>query len=339
MRVLLCSLCLLSISLITGCQFSSKNKTANITYQYDITRTIKTVDEIDLTYHLDVPNIKSAVPLMLIIDGSSCGGPKPGLFDIMRPNPQTPLPYARLIVEKIGVGLEDSGESCSDLFSQNYSIEDRLLQHMRALQHIRKNAPWWDGDLLIWGWSDGGDIGARLTAYYPNTKRAVLGGMGGGFTMEEHFKDILSCRPEKFTTAEERQPCLDYHNKLFTDIRNNPTWQKTWSGEDNSYKVWETRLFARLSILLKDNPVPILIIHGEKDKYGTPVQSARKLISDLKSANNTAFTYWEIPGMEHTFGPNDQDKRSTYLDAMRDWLLLGEGQQPEISTSKIKLEK
>ncbi|MEE9347613.1 MAG: prolyl oligopeptidase family serine peptidase [Robiginitomaculum sp.] len=321
---------LATVFLVSACQQPSPSP-ASISYQYNVSRTIKTVDEIDLTYHLDIPDAQTQRPLMLIIDGSSCRGPKPGLFNIMRPDESAPSPYARLIVEKIGVGLEDDGSSCSDLYLQNYSIEDRVFQHMRALQHIRKTAQWWNGDLLLWGWSDGGDVAARLTAYYPKTKRAVLGGMGGGLTMEEHFKDIISCQPDKFPTATERQPCLDHYTEIFTDIRNNPTWQKTWSGDDNSYKVWETRLFARLSILLADNAAPILIVHGEDDHYATPVQSARKLVADLKAEGNSAYTYWEIKDMGHSFGPDDDDKRRLYLDAMRDWLLIDGVKQPAIT--------
>lgn len=163
---------------LAACQNAPTVNTTS--YSYNNVRTIQTVEEVALTYRLDHPNTIKPVPLLLVIDGSTCRGlGTNSMLTILKPDGSAPKPFGRLIVDKIGVNINDDGESCSDLFLQNYSIEDRLIQHLRALQHLRKNSPWWNGELLIWGWSDGGDIAAQLTAYYPNTRRAVLGAMGG----------------------------------------------------------------------------------------------------------------------------------------------------------------
>ena len=226
-----------------------------------------------------------------------------------RPSADSPKPYARIAVEKPGVDHEASYPSeCSEEFLKYYTIEQRVTDHLRVLQHLTAEASWWNGELLIWGWSDGGDIAAQLTAYYPNVTRAILGAMGGGFTMEEHFKDFWVCPKERL--GDKRAACIAQLDAQFQEMFDNPTWTKTWSGPDNAWKVWPGRLRSRLVNVLQDNTSPILIVHGEKDFDSTPVASARKLVKELQDAGNTSFTYWEIPNMEHGWSKLPKNKET-----------------------------
>lgn len=323
-RLMSLALCFLSI----GC--TSEPDRYDVSYTYDNVHEIMTVKEAPLSYRLDFPEtVAETVPLLVVIDGSSCRGPATnGLIDLLKPDASSPVPYARLIVEKIGVDLEDDGETCSDLFSQNYTIQNRVLNHLRVLQHIRGEHEWWNGKLLIWGWSDGGDIAAQLTAYYPNTKRAVLGAMGGGITMAEHFRDQDFCPADRFQSSEQKERCIAKLQARFDDIRANPSSEKTWLGGDNTYKVWESRLFSRLSHLLVDNQVPILIVHGTEDKG--QIKSARALKEDLDAAGNAAYTYWEIETMTHTPRQLTSEQGDRLYKAMRDWLLTGKTLKPDL---------
>jgi len=313
---------------LNGC--TSDPERADLSYTYDNVHHILTVKEIPLSYRLDIPeDISKTVPLLVVIDGSSCRGPGTnGLIDLLKPDANSPLPYARLIVEKIGVELEDDGETCSDLFSQNYTIQNRVLNHLRVLQHLRGEQKWWNGELLIWGWSDGGDIAAQLTAYYPNTQRAVLGAMGGGITMAEHFRDQDFCPADRFQSSEQKESCIAKLQARFDDIRTNPSSAKTWLGDDNTYRVWESRLFSRLSHLLVDNQVPILIVHGKEDKG--QIKGARALKKDLEAGGNTVYTYWEIENMGHSPRQLTAEQGNRLYMAMRDWLLTGETLKPDM---------
>jgi len=322
------------ILLLIACKNAGSIET---TYSYDNVRVIQTVEEISLSYRLDHPNAANLVPLLVVIDGSTCRGlGTNGMLSVLKPDNSTPEPYARLIVEKIGVDLNDAGENCSDLFLQNYSIEDRVIQHLRVLQHLRKNAPWWNGELLIWGWSDGGDIGAQLSAYYPNTKRVVLGAMGGGITMAESFRDVDFCPIGKFENAKARKICTDKLTSRYDNIRRNPRWDETWLGGDNTLKVWESRLFSRLSHLLIDSQTPTLIVHGEKDH--SQIKGARKLRNDLQEAGNTAFTYWEVEGMGHSPRDMTSEQNALLYAAMRDWLLVGNIEKPDLGTPEYEFD-
>ncbi len=300
-------------------------------YIYEDIITIPTLDDRDLIYIIDRPDGELKVPIFLSIDGSSCVGQLRAKFKkSFRPSPDSPRAYARVAVEKPGVSHDAGhGSECSEEFLKYYTIEQRVIDHMRVLQHLKSTAKWWNGELLIWGWSDGGDIAAQLTAYYPNVTRAVLGAMGGGYTMEEHFKDFWVCPKER--TGDKRAACIAKLDAQFQDMFDNPTWTKTWSGADNSWKVWPGRLHSRMVNVLQDNTTPILIVHGEKDFDSTPVASARKLVEDLKAAGNTAFTYWEIPNMEHGWSKLPKPQGQALEAAMLNWLLgtpIGPGGPP-----------
>jgi dipeptidyl aminopeptidase/acylaminoacyl peptidase len=107
-------------------------------------------------------------------------------------------------------------------------------------------------------------------------------------------------------------------------MTDNPTWTKTWSGSDNTHRVWASRLHTRLTHLLLDNQTPILIVHGAEDFDNVPVESARTLVSALTDAGQDSFTHWEVPGMKHGPASLPADRIQPLFDAMRDWLLTGD---------------
>jgi pimeloyl-ACP methyl ester carboxylesterase len=290
---------------------------------YDEGHTIATVDGRELSFFVDRPETGQPAPLLLMVDGSSCVGQlRPGWRGLCRPGPDQPAPFARLMVEKPGVEPDaDHGAECSQEYLRHYTIDNRVFDHLRVLQHLRADADWWNGELLIWGWSDGGDIASQIVAYYPDVTRAVLGAMGGGYTMAEHFENFWICPADQIPDADERASCIEDLRSLFQQMADNPTWQETWSGSDNSWRLWTTRLDSRLVHVLEDNTTPILIVHGADDYDATPVASARVLVEALEAANNTHFEYWEIPCMGHGWGSLPATQGSAVEAGMLDWLL------------------
>ena len=316
------------------------------TYAPTSTHTLMTIDGRFMSFYLDIPTeVRDGhkLPLLISVDGSGCTGQlREGSVDLFHPgNAYTTnyRPFVRLMVEKPGVKpTQTYGEECSEEFLRHYSITQRVLDHMQVIQHLRATADWWSGEVLVFGWSDGGDIAAQLVAYHGGVDRAVLGAMGGGLTMAEHFERFWQC-PEDMEPTQ-RVECQNDLGATLDDIRDNPTWTKTWSGQDNSYKVWATRLDSRLSHILRDNTVPILIVQGEEDRFGTPVESARALVSDLEAAGNTAFTYWEIPMMEHgwlqeTDAGFTVESGKALEEAMLAWLLEGQASEALKSLSGL----
>ncbi len=332
-------------SRVVSLTVNERNPAMATDYVYAQRVDIKTLNERDLVYFLDRPKVDELresrkVPLLIVVDGSRCVGQlRPGMRSLYRPHSDRPIQYARLMVEKPGVSPEANDPTeCSDDFLKYYTMDRRVTDHLRVLQHLKKTgADWWNGEVLIWGWSDGGDIAVQLTAYYPNVTRAVLGAMGGGYTMAEHFEDFWICPEDR--VGEKRAECLAELRGQFQQMFDNPTWTKTWSGQDNSWQVWRTRLFARHAEVLKDNTVPILIVHGEKDYDSTPVASARKLVEMLNESGNTAYTYWEVPGMGHGPSSLPDAQNAAFELAMLNWVLgvdTGPGGPPQFGAQLAK---
>ena len=283
---------------------------------------IAAIDERPIRFYIDRPQSTEKLPLLIVIDGSGCVGQlRPSSWGNYAPQPDDPVRYARLMVEKPGVAPDASDHSveCSKEFYRSYTINNRVQDHLRVLQHLNARADWWNGEVLVWGWSDGGDVAAQLVVARPDIRRAVLGAMGGGYTMAEHFENFWACAP---ASTAQRDKCLADLRSDFARIENNPSGTLYWNGE--SHATWASRLRSRLSAPLADNRVPILIVHGELDKENTPVESARKLVSDLQASGNSAFTYWEIAGMGHGWRELPDSRQAVVLSSMLNWLLKGE---------------
>ena len=285
------------------------------------TISISRVDGSPLQLFVTVPeSTATKVPLVLIIDGSGCVSSKREDFraNYLAVGGRVGRAVATLAVEKPGVEPGAAwGSKCSETFLRHYSIDQRVLDHLRAIQHLRKHASWWNGDIYLYGWSDGGMIGAQVAAYTPEVKRAVLGGTGGGIPMTAQFENYFMCAPDR---TKDRDACITKVREQFRDIRDNPSPLKTWSGDDNSYRTWATRLDSVEYHIIKDLKIPVLMAHGALDRDGTPVESARELMRLLKADGETHVQYWEIPSMGHGIGNVEPVRREKLLNAMYNWL-------------------
>ena len=278
-------------------------------------------DQRPITFYIDYPgNLDAKVPLLVLIDGSGCGGQmRDALETLYRPGPDIPYRFARIRVEKPGVMPHDDGTSCTEDFRRYYTIDNRVTDHMRVLQNLAATADWWDGRIFLWGWSDGGDIAAHLSAYRPDVSRVVLGAVGGGFDFRTLFEDFWACADESMPQAA-REECRTSLRAQFTQIEDNPTWRETWGGEDNSWRVWASRLRIKLAEPLSDRQQPFLLVHGSEDYDSVPVASARALVQLLEANENTQFEYWEVACMGHNWGGLPSQQSQTLREAMLTWL-------------------
>lgn len=279
----------------------------------------------DLLVYTDRPDAPGRYPMLLAIDGSGCSGWRASAFDAwFQPGQEASRPYARVFIAKRGVGLDDFGdEVCSDEFLKTYTIDQRVEDHLRLMQHLRAHADWWDGTLYVAGWSDGGDIAAQFTAYYPGVDRAMLGAMGGGTTMAEQFRDDFVCPKGDVDNAAARRSCIAGLTEELDRMRDNPTWTKTWSGHANSHRVWASRLDTRLTPLLADMRNPVLVVHGERDVDSVPVGSARAMVAAIQRSGEGNVTYWEVPGMAHTIDSLPETRARQLRTDILNWLLDG----------------
>lgn len=185
-------------------------------------------------------------------------------------------------------------EECSDKFRRYYSLDQRVFDHLRALQYLRTRADWWDGTLYVWGWSDGASIAVRVAAYSPETVRSVFGGLGGGITMAQDFENQQCGDPE----TELSFPCFLIKERL-EEIRKNPTTERTWMEDSNSWMAWKSRLDGLEANILVDIASPFLLVHGSES---AEIGSAHALVEVLNGRNGPSFEAWEVPEWVITLG-------------------------------------
>lgn len=280
---------------------------------------IPDIENRSVTFHVERFDRDEQIPILLVIDGSGCAGAlRSGFAGLFRPEAGRLSGYAKLTLSKPGIDpASTDAKDCSAEYRERYSIDSAVLDHLRVLQHLKAKAGWWNGKLFVFGWSDGGDIGARLVSYYPNVERALLGAQGGGYTMAQHIEDFWDCAAD-LNTAEERDKCLGEMRGWFQDLREKPLASL---GKGDSNKLWRSRIFANLVPILADTTVPLLVMHGARDRNNTPVESARLLITRLKEAGRPNLTYCEIPFMAHHGGDFTNEQYITFERAKLHWLL------------------
>jgi len=275
-------------------------------------------DGSDLSLLIERPSAESGFPIILFIDGSGCGSAAREDFRTFTRLPEwLNESVATLVVEKPGVAATADGSQCSETFAKYYSVDRRVFDHLRAFQYLRRHAHWWNGEVHLLGWSEGASIGVAVSAYTPEVKRAVFGGLGGGISMARQFEDYMICSPDR---TESREDCISDLREQFDEIRSNPSPEETWLGADNSYRVWATRLDGVEFNLIGDFGIPILVVHGSEDRDSVPVEAARELVRHLEADGEVDFEYWEVPEMGH--GPDSLgEERSELLRlAMLNWL-------------------
>lgn len=282
------------------------------------------VDGTLLDVQVHRPASAGKVPLLVFIDGSLC---IPSTLNDsvawLQQQVDGPHPFALAVIEKPGTvvpprtadgGIDIGPEfRCSDAFRQHYTLDQRVIDHLRALQYLHRHAPWWNGALWIWGFSDGGRIGAQLAAYAPQTTAVALIGFGGGTPMAESMQDVV-CGANGTPTT-----CRQELRARMDTIRAEPVPGKDWMGEANTFAVWAGRLDAVEANVLRDLRAPLLVVHGERDG-SVPVASARKLATAMQGAGVT-FRYVEVPGMRHSLWstPTEAQALELHRDVL-DWL-------------------
>jgi pimeloyl-ACP methyl ester carboxylesterase len=222
--------------------------------------------------------------ILVLAQGSGClaASENPNLSRAQKLLPD----FVVVMVEKYGVGPHDAPKDpfngCSPAFHAHHTVSQRAADYQRVLAEV-KNAPWWDGRLVLFGGSEGGAAVAMLAPLVRPTAVVVFS-TAPGRSFRQSFK--LTVPPDVAARADSE----------FAKIKANPLSSKLWGG--NSYRWWADILDHDLTADLLAVPAPILIIQGERDR-SAPVQIARRVRNDFERSGNRNLTYWEFPGYDH----------------------------------------
>lgn len=200
--------------------------------------------------------------------------------------------FAILTVEKYGVaphGKPTVGEGgCSPAFYAHHTISQRVEDYQRVLALVEKE-PWWNGQLVLFGGSEGG---AAVTLLAPRVQptATVIFSTGPGQPFRKTFK--LAVPPPVWAEAE----------ATFAKVQAAPESAEVWGG--NSYRWWADILDHDLLADLLAVETPILVVHGERDS-SAPVAAARLARDGVRQAGRCNLTYWEFPGYDHQMRDRD----------------------------------
>lgn len=239
-----------------------------------------------------------ASPIVYRIDGIEPGGSPQGLIFLAQGSGCDPVTvdnrfalsetlapgFARLSIEKYGVNpAHDLAEDeCSEEFYARDTIDQRVLDAARVIAGLR-GSDWWNGDLVLFGGSEGGAVVSMLAPIVPETDAVVVFSSGLGFTVEE---GVLQAVPP---------PVRPRAEASFVEARQTGRIDERFSG--HSHHWWANALDKRPSNALTGTTVPVLVVQGTMDRSAV-VESAREGVARLE-ASGVCVTYDEREGLDH----------------------------------------
>jgi pimeloyl-ACP methyl ester carboxylesterase len=160
-----------------------------------------------------------------------------------------------LTVEKYGVEPHakpiDPFEGCSAVFYAHHTVSQRVTDYERVLGELKRE-PWWNGQLVLFGGSEGGGAMSILAAKV-NPTAVVIFSAAPGYSFGEIFK--LSVPPAVAQHADNE----------FKKIEADPLSAKVCGG--NSYRWWADILRQDMAADLLKAESPILLVQGERDTH------------------------------------------------------------------------
>ncbi|HWT14032.1 MAG TPA: prolyl oligopeptidase family serine peptidase [Allosphingosinicella sp.] len=243
-------------------------------------------------------------PLLLMLQGSGCDsvtrnarlGWTAGLLA-----PRS----AVLTIDKYGVAPGDEGEHCSPEFRRGNTLRQRVLDALQVVAALRRER-WWDGELILFGGSEGGAVAAMLGPLVPETRAVIIWSSGIGLPIGDMIRQAL---PPPMQAEAER---------IFAEARANPTGERQWAGA--SYRWWADAIDLVPARSLAQTPAPVLLIHGTRDDSAV-IASARAARDLVVASGKTDFVYREYEGYDHFMvDPAGVDRRAEVAAAAASWL-------------------
>jgi len=194
--------------------------------------------------------------------------------------------FAVLTVEKYGVERhakpKDPYGGCSPTFYAHHTVSQRVEDYESVLRELKQES-WWNGQLVLFGGSEGG---AAMAILAPRVKPTalVIFSTAPGHSFADIFK--LMVPPDVAQHADEE----------LKKIKADPMSAKVWGG--NSYRWWTDILHQDMTADLLKTESEILLVQGDRDTHA-PVIVARTVRDEFQGANRANFTYWELTGYDH----------------------------------------
>lgn len=257
-----------------------------------------------ISYYVERRSMAQREPVLLMFQGSGCDSVTQN--DRIRwTAPQLAPDHALVTIDKYGVAAGSNGENCSVAFWGGNTLERRVLDALQVVARLRREG-WWNGQLIIFGGSEGGAVAAMLAPFVPETKAAIVWSSGIGLPIGEMIKQALP------------PPMRAEAGKVFPEAKINPTGDRQWGGA--SYRWWADSIDLVPARSLLQTPAPVLLIHGTRDE-SAPVASARAARDLVVAGGKGNFVYREYEGYDHFMvDAAGVDHRAEVLAETAEWL-------------------
>lgn len=285
--------------------------------------TVARPDGTNIVYYLDrLKDANTPRPLLLILQGSDCNSVAnlKTIREYAEVAPDSPVLY----IEKYSITRElphqndENRTDCPSGYLKYNSIDQRTLDALQVLSELRRNAGWWNGELVIVGGSAGAIVGERLAPLARETRALIIFGFGARRMEDELITLIKNSLSQSDMDAVAQQAELSKIIKMIRAMKERPTLVDYSSGHSSVY--WESLFRFDQLFALSNISVPILAVQGANDSNASTVP-AKQLIDALKDQGKKNIAYREYEDLDHSFSDSHGvSRRDMVISEMRKWL-------------------
>lgn len=267
-----------------------------------------------IQWYLDHPQHAEKSALIILAQGSGCRSVT--MSENIKRARSVFKDFSALTVEKYGVATGDNPQDpfdkgCSEVFRAHHSMSQRVEDYLQVLTSL-KEAEWWNGKLVLFGGSEGGDVVARLAAK-TNADAVVLLSTGGGTSFGDLVRQSIEAEMLLNNVPREQWPPVD---QVFAHARANPHSSETWGG--SSYRFWADAIDQRPVDGMLQSDAALLLIQGSADT-SAPVDNARMVPDIFAKAKRCNLAYWELAGYDHVMHDAQGNNRLPEVLAQADF--------------------
>lgn len=213
--------------------------------------------------------------------------------------------YLLVIVAKPGFGF--CGAADPDHIPEKYwaftSLGDRVFRANRVIQYVEKHLVKKPEKLVVFGYSEGFYVGAKLATLNKHITHLGIGG-GGGYI--DFYDFILSNQKAVLKNEAEQDTVLKENNEIisaFKRIMANPDAREFTYGYSN--KRWASFSEPPIQSLVKLK-IPIFQVHGANDDM-TPLESAYIVPLEFARLQKNNLTFRVYANSNHSLIENTKD--------------------------------
>lgn len=267
-------------------------------------RVLERPDGSAIHHYLEPPAGAARRPALIMLQGSGCNSVgRNGRIAWMAP--RLAPRHILVRIEKYGVAPGADGENCSAEFWRGNTLHQRVLDVVQLVAALRRER-WWNGELVLFGGSEGGAVAAMAAPLIPEVRAVIVWSSGIGQPVGEMIRSVLP------------PPMQQEAPRIFEEARDNPTGGRQWGGA--SYRWWADAVDLVPARSLVQARAPILLVHGGRDR-SEPVASARATDELMRAAGRPHFTYREYPDYDHFMVDSaGVDHRAEVVAEIAEWL-------------------